>query len=418
MYVALVSEHASPLAVLGGVDAGGQNVHVAALAAGLADAGHEVVVYTRRDDPDLPERVATRAGFEVVHLTAGPAAYVAKDDLLPLMGTFGAGLGRDLERLRPDLVHAHFWMSGLAADAVARPLGVPLVLTFHALGAVKRRHQGAADTSPRRRLEIERRLAATADQVIATCSDEVVELRRLGMPADRVRVVPCGVDVELFTPDSGIALPDSPPALAGPGRRHPYRLVSVGRMVPRKGFADLLHALARLPDTELVIVGGQSGDLAGQAEYERLRSIAHQLGVSDRVHFAGTVARPAMPALLRSADLVVCPPWYEPFGITPLESMACGVPVVGTAVGGLLDSVAEGATGTLVAPRDPVALADAIAALLADPARRQAYGRAGRERAVARYSWARVTEATLAGYAEVLAGAAGRSSLTTRAGTR
>lgn len=407
MRVALVSEHASPLAVLGGVDAGGQNVHVAALAEGLARLGHEVVVYTRRDDPDLPDRVDTRAGFAVVHLRAGPSAYVPKDELLPLMGAFGRALDQEFAADRPDVVHAHFWMSGLAAEAACRRHQLPFLLTFHALGAVKRRHQGAADTSPRRRLAIERRLVGSADQVIATCTDEVVELARLGAVASRVRVVPCGVDVDLFRPG---------PAPERTGRA--YRLVSAGRLVPRKGFEDLLRALALLPDTELLIAGGQPGDPATDRERRRLAAAARGLGVADRVDFAGTTARADMPELLRSADVVVCAPWYEPFGIVPLEAMACGVPVVGTAVGGLLDSVVDSVTGRLVPPRDPVALAAGIGELLASPERRRAYGRAGRERAERLYAWERVTEATVAAYEEILASRGGLRPLSGRTPAR
>ena len=151
----MVSEHASPLATLGGVDAGGQNVHVAALAAALARRGASVVVHTRRDDPALPRRVRTGQGVTVDHVPAGPAEVVSKDTLLPYMDAFAADLHRQWSRRRPDVVHAHFWMSGYAALEAARPLGIPVVMTFHALGVVKRRHQGSRDTSPPERLDVE-----------------------------------------------------------------------------------------------------------------------------------------------------------------------------------------------------------------------------------------------------------------------
>ncbi|MGI8683242.1 MAG: glycosyltransferase, partial [Mycobacteriales bacterium] len=158
MRIAMVSEHASPLAVLGGVDTGGQNVHVAALAGALARLGHSVTVHTRRDDPDLPRRVQLRPGVTVDQVTAGPAREIPKDELLPYMAAFAADLRAqwESELERPDVVHAHFWMSGLAALAAARPLHIPVVQTFHALGVVKRRQQGSKDTSPPQRLELER----------------------------------------------------------------------------------------------------------------------------------------------------------------------------------------------------------------------------------------------------------------------
>lgn len=395
MRVALVSEHASPLAAIGVVDAGGQNIHVAELAAGLVRGGHEVVVYTRRDDRRQPERVRVAAGYEVVQIAAGPARAIPKDAIWPHMATFAAGLERHLDADPVDVVHAHFWMSGWAANQVVRHRRVPLVVTFHALGSVKRRHQGQADTSPVDRVQTEADVATGADHVVATCADEVTELARLGVARERVTVVPCGVDLDLFKPAGGSG-----------GRRHrrrPSRLVSVGRLVPRKGFDVILAALAALPGTELVVAGGgPAGDATSEPERLRLLEVARRLGVADRFVLAGQVTRGQMPDLLRSADVVVCAPWYEPFGLVPLEAMACGVPVVGSAVGGLLDTIVPGQTGLLVPPRDPAALAEALQVLLADPGRRAAYGRAGRARACAHYSWDRIAGDTADVYAGVV----------------
>ncbi len=169
MRIAMVSEHASPLAVLGGVDAGGQNVHVAALAAAVAARGHEVVVHTRRESPRVPESVPLSPGVVVQHVPAGPPTEVPKDALLPYMDRFADVLREQWLWNRPDVVHAHFWMSGLAARRAAADLGIPVVQTFHALGVVKRRHQGAMDTSPPERLALESDLARSVDAIIATC---------------------------------------------------------------------------------------------------------------------------------------------------------------------------------------------------------------------------------------------------------
>jgi glycosyltransferase involved in cell wall biosynthesis len=395
MRIDLVSEHASPLAAIGGVDAGGQNVHVAALAAGLARRGHRVTVHTRRDDEALPEEVATQDGYNVVHVPAGPPRAVPKDDLLPHMAAFARHLRRRWAAAPPDLVHAHFWMSGLAsvaaADALPRP--VPVVQTFHALGSVKQRHQGAADTSPPTRIELERGLCREVSHVVATCTDEVFELRRLGLPSDRVSIVPCGVDTSVFTPRGPVA----------PRSERP-RLLVLGRLVERKGQDDAVRALAAVPDAELVVVGGPATDeLDADPEVRRLRAVAADAGVADRLVFTGAVARSEVPAWVRSADVVLAVPWYEPFGITPLEAMACGRPVVATAVGGLVDTVADGVTGDLVPPRDPAALGAVLAALLADPDRRAAYGAAGIARVRARYRWSRVVVDTESVYRQVLA---------------
>ena len=394
MRIAMVSEHASPLAVLGGVDAGGQNVHVAALAAALARRGCDVVVHTRRDDPAPARRVALCPGVEVDHVDAGPPSQVPKDDLLPHMAAFAEQLREAWAEERPDVVHSHFWMSGLAAVAAAEDLGIPVVHTFHALGTVKRRHQGARDTSPARRIALERDLARRVESIVATCTDEVVELQALGAPADIIDVVPCGVDRSRFTPDG-------PVAERVPGRQ---RLVAACRLVERKGLGDLLEALAALPGVELHVAGGpDASQLPLDPEAERLRGLARRLGVEDRLKLHGRVSRQEMPALLRSADVVVCAPWYEPFGIVPLEAMACGRPVVATAVGGQIDSVADGVTGALVAPRDPAALAGAIGALLADADRRWAFGRAGVRRVRRLYGFDTIAAATQDVYEEVVA---------------
>jgi glycosyltransferase involved in cell wall biosynthesis len=391
MRIDLVSEHASPLAAIGGVDAGGQNVHVAALAAGLAMRGHDVTVHTRRDDDALPERLVTQDGYNVVHVPAGPPRPLPKDDLLRHMPEFAAVLRRTWAERPPDLVHAHFWMSGLASVAAAGD--IPVLQTFHALGSVKRRHQGAADTSPPQRVELERALCRNVAHVVATCSDEVFELRRLGLTSERVSIVPCGVDTAVFTPRGPVAPRSDRP-----------RLLVLGRLVERKGQDDAVRALTAVPDAELVVVGGPEADrLDADPEVQRLREVASAAGVGDRLVFTGSVSRADVPAWVRSADVVLAVPWYEPFGITPLEAMACGKPVVATAVGGLVDTVVDGVTGALVPPRDPAALGEAVAALLADEERRAAYGAAGVRRARARYRWSRVVADTEAVYRQVLA---------------
>ncbi|MBW3602644.1 MAG: glycosyltransferase [Actinobacteria bacterium] len=403
MTVAMVSEHASPLAVLGGVDAGGQNVHVAALATAMAQLGNEVVVHTRREDPDMPRRVQLAPGVVVDHVDAGPARPVPKDELLPYMDDFATELRRRWRTDRPDVVHAHFWMSGKASLDAAWPIGIPVVQTFHALGVVKRRNQGAKDTSPPEREDVERSIVERCDHIVATCSDELFELLRLGGDASRISIVPCGVDVRLFTPDG--------PAESRPTGRH--RLVVVSRLVERKGIGNVIEALVDIPDTELVVAGGPPREeLRADAQAARLLALADSYGVADRVDFRGRVDRNALPALYRSADAVVCVPWYEPFGIVPLEAMACGVPVIASAVGGLVDSVVDGLTGVHVPTRRPDAVAEVARDLLSRPAKRRALGRAGATRARKRFAWSRVAMSTLATYAFLPAAAeagAGRS---------
>jgi D-inositol-3-phosphate glycosyltransferase len=395
--VELVSEHASPLVPVGAVDAGGQNVHVAALATHLAGLGCSVNVVTRADAPSLPRQVRMAPGVQVEHLTAGPHRPVAKDALWDHMTGFARQLHRRWRETRPDVVHAHFWMSGWAAEWARRRLAdpPPLVQTFHALGAVKRRHQGRADTSPAERCSVEAELTRTVDHVVATCMDEVRELTDMGGDPDRMTVVPCGVDTLAFRPDGPVA----------PARRGGYRIVMVSRLVRRKGIDDVVAALPALPGTELLVAGGPPAcALAADCEAQRLEAIARRFGVEDRVRLMGAVARSDMPALLRSADLVACVPWYEPFGIVPLEAMACGTPVVGSAVGGLLDTIQHGRTGLLVPPRDPRAVAAAAARLLGNPSLSMHMGAEGAARVRQEYTWPQVARTTLDVYGRVLAG--------------
>ncbi|MFC0003737.1 glycosyltransferase [Micromonospora siamensis] len=394
MRIAMISEHASPLAVLGEEDAGGQNTHVAELAAALAGEGHDVRVYTRRDSPSVPEQVASPDGYQVHHVPAGPAQRVPKDDLLPYMAEFGGWLADRWGHgdWTPQVAHAHFWMSGLATVHAARRTGVPVVLTYHALGSVKRRHQGARDTSPPGRIGYERALGRAVDRVVVQCEDEVAELVRMGVPRSRMALVPSGVNQQVFRPDGPVAPRD-------PARP---RILTVGRMVERKGFLEVVRAMPAVPEAECVVVGGPPAELlAADSFARRLRALAESCGVADRVKLVGAVPREEMGAWYRSADVLVAAPWYEPFGLTPLEAMACGVPVVGTNVGGIADTVVDGLTGDLVPPRDPRTLGTTIRRLLTDNVRRFAYATAALDRIRSRYSWRRCAEQLGAVYASV-----------------
>jgi D-inositol-3-phosphate glycosyltransferase len=385
MRIAMISEHASPLAALGGTDAGGQNAHVAELSAALSAQGHEVRVYTRRDSLDQPTVVPT-GGYEVVHVPAGPPVSLPKDELLPYMGAFADWMAAEWRTgWLPEVAHAHFWMSGLATVTAGRACDVPVVQTFHALGSVKRRYQGAADTSPAHRIAYERVLGRTVDRVIVQCQDEIRELVQLGVPRRRMALVPSGVNTERFRPDGP----------AEPRSQRP-RILSVGRLVERKGFEDLIRAMVGVPDAECVIVGGQRGD---DPYARKLRRLAQRCRVGDRVRLVGAVAAGDMPRWYRSADVLAAAPWYEPFGLTPLEAMACGVPVVATAVGGLTDTVVDGITGDLVPPRDPRALGVALRRLITDDVRRFSYAAAALDRAGHSYSWRRVATQLSAVYA-------------------
>lgn len=401
MHIAMISEHANPLAVLGGVDAGGQNVHVAALSTALAKRGHRVTVFTRRDS-DAPQRVALAKGVDVVHVEAGPARPLPKDDLMVHMEQMGRNIASHLDDDPARVIHSHFWMSGIAALTAIEhgTTDATLVHTYHALGTVKRRHQAQADTSPAERIEWERTVGTSVDVVIATCSDEVFELKAMGVPAKRISVVPCGVDVNTFTPEVAPRLKPS----------RTVRIACVGRLVPRKGVGTAIQAIAALRERgmdniELHIVGGPGtvAETMEDPEARRLAALAAQYGVSAKLRWWGRVEHDDLPAVINSMDAVVCTPWYEPFGIVPLEAMAMGKPVVASTTGGLIDTVIDRVTGLHVPPRDAQATADAIASLASDPALRAELGAHGRERARRRYTWERVAEATEKVYLEHVA---------------
>jgi len=390
----LVSEHASPLAVLGGVDAGGQNVHVAALGRALAGAGERVRVFTRRDACGLPEIVPFGAGAEVVHIDAGPPCPVPKDELWAYMPAFADQLHRYWSEDRPDVAHAHFWMSGWATHRAALSLGIPVAITYHALGSVKRRQQGDRDTSPTERITIERDLAIAADVVLATARAEAHELACIGASCSNVSVVACGVDLSHFAPK---ALP-----APRPGR---LAVLIVSRLVERKGIGNVIEALAGVKGAQLTVAGGpRSERVDSDPDVRHFRAIAERHGVSDRVRFLGAVDRAELPALVQAHDVITCCPWYEPFGLVALEAMACGRPVVASAVGGLAETVLDGATGVLVPPRDPDAIAGALRALRDSTEMRRRLGDAAAVRARA-YGWDRIADSTRQAYRKLLTGA-------------
>ncbi len=388
MKIDFVSAQVNPLAAIGEPGFCSQHIHVAALARELGRRGHTVTVYTRRDSETVPARVRIGPRVTVEHVPAGPARDLSHDRQLSCMAEFGAYLADRWLREPPDLVHAHYWMSGLAALAGARELRLAVVQTFHGLGVPSRHRASGEDTGPAVRVRLEAAIARGVDAIVATSSDEAFALARLGVPRHVVRVVPSGVDTRQFTPEGPAARRGDQP-----------RLLTVGRLAQQTGLEEILHALAGVPDCELLIAGGPTkAKLRQDREYRRFAKLAGQLGVAGRVKFCGRVSHQDMPGMFRSADLVVSVPWHGPSGLVPLEAMACGTPVVASAVGGHPDAVVDGTTGVLVPPKQPDVLARRIRDLLASPMLCQGLGIAAADRVVARYSWERIGQETLAVY--------------------
>jgi D-inositol-3-phosphate glycosyltransferase len=368
--IAFISEHASPLADLGGVDTGGQNVYVAQLAKFLASGNYRVDVYTRWENRALPQVVNWLPGVRVIHIKAGPVAPVAKEELLPYMERFKKNMLLFIasQGLSYDLIHANFFMSALVAAGIKKSLGIPFVVTYHALGHIRRIHQGNSDLFPEERLQIETDTAKLADAVIAECPQDREDLMKYyNVPAKKISIIPCGFSDDEFHPVEKtlarkyLQLPEKE-----------FTLLQLGRMVPRKGVDNVIRALGHLKalgkKVKLVIVGGEYADpeLMDSPEITRLKNIATEEDVLDCIHFAGRKCRSQLKYYYAAADIFITTPWYEPFGITPLEAMACGTPVIGANVGGIKYSVADGDTGALVPPRDPARLAAKIADMMSD----------------------------------------------------
>ncbi|NLU85174.1 glycosyltransferase family 1 protein [Rhodococcus sp. HNM0569] len=388
MRISMVAEQANPLAREGLGPLWSRSTHVAELSAALARAGHDVTVFTRRDRDDAPERQTTADGYDVVNVPVGPPEPIPPGEALPLMGEFGGFLENMWELDRPDLVHAHYWMSGIATQLATKLLGIPSVQTFHTLGAMERRF-ARPDRAANDRIRLEQLIARGATRVLATCTDEVFELSHQGLPRTRTSIVPAGVDVTRFAPDGPRELDG---ALASKDAQH--RLVAAGTIVPSRGFETAIEAMKWLPDAELVIAGAAPDD----KNLARLKSAAKRYRVTGRVRFVERVPHTDMPALLRSADAVVCTPWFEPTATLALEAHACGTPVVAAAVGALRETVADGVTGRLVPPRNARKLADAVRTLLGDEETLADYSVAARKRATTRYSWDRIAEDAVKAY--------------------
>ncbi|HSH31185.1 MAG TPA: glycosyltransferase [Candidatus Saccharimonadales bacterium] len=404
--IAFISEHASPLAALGGVDCGGQNVYVGQLAKQLAAMGYEVDVFTRWDDGRLPQVIDWARGVRVVHIKAGPVQFVHKEELLPYMGKFTAGMRSFIKQHGLDykIIHANFWMSGLVAANLKQALGIPYVVTFHALGRVRRQHQGTSDGFPDVRPHIEERVIREADQVIAECPQDKNDLVSLyGADPAAITMIPCGFDPHQFYPiDKLLArmlLRFDP---------HERLILHLGRLVPRKGADTIVQALANLKKRQikarLVIVGGESDEPnpAVTPEIGRLQALARRLGVARQVTFAGRKARDKLKFYYSAADVFVTTPWYEPFGITPLEAMACGTPVIGSNVGGIKYSVIDGKTGFLVPPNNPAVLASKLKDLLQSQKLHNYFSEKALERVSGALTWAKVAGPVAALYEKIL----------------
>ena len=430
MKIALVASQSSPPRSR---DAAGRGQRVSYLAEALASLGHQVTIYAPEDSPGLPRRTSV-AGVTVEHLPAGSRGRPLRGDAAMDVGAFSGHLTRRWRQDRPDVAHAHFWTTGLAAMAGARGLDVPVVQTFDSLGALRAtddlhrpadasrpgggsrpaRGSGPAPAAGRRvasrpagraggrrqqdpeqeraRIRLEICLARQANAVLATSSEQMLTLAGMGVPRASIRVVPWGVNTGLFAPEG--------PAAKRNGRP---RLLAVRQPDAEQELDIVVRALTEVPAAELLIAGGPSGSGPGaDPANQGLARLARDLGVADRITFAGDVSRTHLPPLLRSADLLLSGAWEDPFGTVALQAMACGTPVAASAVGAVGDAVIDGTTGILVPPGRPSLLARRIRHLLASPMQLDAFSIAAVDRARSRYSWDRIGRETVQAYERCL----------------
>jgi D-inositol-3-phosphate glycosyltransferase len=385
--VAVIAYHSSPLAEPGAGDAGGMTVYVRALARALADRGVNTDIYTRATT-DIGRIVHMSRGVRVVSIEAGPVGPIEKGRGVDFISDFADGVRAFAltQRMRYDVVHSHYWQSGLAARSLALSWGAPLVHSLHTLGQVKNLLLGPGDEpEPQRRLDGEADVIAAADVVVASTDNEWQQLSCLyGAPHDSLKTLHPGVDHSLFSPGSRLT------ARATLGLGDGPVLLYAGRIQRLKGLDLALESLGILqrdlgvPAT-LVIVGGASGS-GGEKELLRLKSLAAELGLEGSVRFVGPQPHAKLPDFYRASNgLVVCS-YSESFGLTALEAHACAVPVVATSVGGLSHVVVDGESGFLIDDRDPTMFAKRLHTILADEDVHGRMARAATRRAAA-FSW-------------------------------
>lgn len=398
--IALLTDHADPLAPIGSLEAGGENVYVSELSKALARLDWSVDVFTRWSSPKNTKIAKIGSSVRVIRLKAGPVDYIPRDKLFPHMEEYVESFLSFMKETKSEylLLHGNYYFSGWAGVQLSRRLGIPHVNTFHTLGAIRHLALGSRDQSPKERIKIETEVLDGADRIIATSppmKEEMIEHYKT--QAKKIIVIPGGVNLNRFTP--------TPQLLA---RRvlhvdqNMQMILYVGRIERRKGLDTLLSAMyelaRRMPEErrnlKLYISGSvppnkweSLSDGAEKEELHRLEEIVEQLKIKDMVRFIGSVNREYLQYYYSSADMTIVPSFYEPFGLVPLESMACGTLVIASKVGGMQWTIKDGKSGFLVPPRDPLVLAEKMQYVLEHPAVRKKMRENGIDRVSHFFSW-------------------------------
>ncbi len=393
MRIAQISFHTSPLATLGGSVTGGMNVYLLELSRELAEAGHFVDIFTRREDAE-PRIERVSRNLRLIRIDAGPNQPLEKEQMVQFVPDFVQAVRAFIEETTGcyDVVHSHYWQSGLAGREIAGSLDIPHVMMFHTLGEVKNRAR-VSEMEPSLRIEAERAIVAAADVVMTASSHERDLLQHYyGADTSRLETIPCGVDLALFHPldqsESRAKLQLDPIAPV---------LLWVGRLEKLKGVDILIEALSQLDERDftLVLVGGDEHALDLK---EELLSQAAEAGLAANNRFEGAVTHESLPMYYSAADVCVVPSYYESFGLVAVEAMACATPVVASRVGGLISTVTDGVTGYLIPWRCPEPFAEKLEVILNNPELRANFGEAARQ-SVERFRWQNVAGAVAELYA-------------------
>jgi D-inositol-3-phosphate glycosyltransferase len=395
--IAMLSVHSCPVGKLGSKDTGGMSVYIRELARELGKRGHLVDIYTRAHDPREEQIVQLGDKARVIHLQAGEIEPIDKLAVYSHLEDFACSLEdfRASNSLRYDLIHSHYWLSGWVGRRIQRWWDVPHVIMFHTLGAIKNAI-GVGESEPALRIIAERELVRDCHRIIAATEKGKEELvSYYSASPEKISVIPCGVNLELFRHL------DKEAARRSLGLNGHRIILFVGRIDPLKGIDRLLTALPKLntgQNLKLLVIGG---DEDSQPEVERLQRLSRSLHIQDSVTFAGIVDQRELPLYYSAADVCVIPSYYESFGLVALESLACGTPIVATRVGGIESVVRQGQNGYMVEDNAPVRLAGSISSLLAQ--KEAGMKSAGSIRAsVDGFSWSNIAEAIIPEYSAIL----------------